>query len=77
MSTTLDTMTEILRSKFKVKKPLTASSNINEIGIDSLDVINFLYSLEEVFGVTIPDEAIAAEKLETLDDFARYIDARR
>ena len=77
MSATLDTMVSILKSKFKVTKPLAASTNVNEMGLDSLDVINFLYSVEEATGVKIPDEAIANEKLERLEQFAAYVDRNR
>jgi len=77
MNATLDSMVSILRTKFKVTKPLEASTNINEVGLDSLDVINFLYSVEEATGVKIPDEAIANEKLERLEQFAAYVDRNR
>lgn len=77
MSATLDTMISILRAKFKVTKPLEAATNVNEMGLDSLDVINFLYSVEEATGVKIPDEAIANEKLERLEQFAAYVDRNR
>jgi acyl carrier protein len=77
MSATLDTMVSILRAKFKVTKPLEASTNVNDMGLDSLDVINFLYSVEEATGVKIPDEAIASEKLERLEQFAAYVDRNR
>ncbi|MGE5148139.1 MAG: acyl carrier protein [Candidatus Eiseniibacteriota bacterium] len=77
MSATLELITTTLRDKFKVTADIAASTNIEEIGLDSLDFINFLYTLEETTGVKIPDEDIESENLESLADFARYIDARR
>lgn len=77
MSATVATMVSILRSKFKVTGQLEPATNVNEMGLDSLDVINFLYSVEEATGVKIPDEAIANEKLETLQQFAAYVDRNR
>lgn len=77
MSATLEAMVSILRTKFKVTKQLEAATNVNEMGLDSLDVINFLYSVEEATGVKIPDEAIANEKLERLEQFAAYVDRNR
>lgn len=41
------------------KNTVTAESNIIEdLGADSLDVIEMLMTLEEEFGITIPDEKI-------------------
>jgi acyl carrier protein len=77
MSSTLQLITATLRDKFKVTADLGASTNLKEIGLDSLDFINFLYTLEEETGVKIPDEDIDSENLERLADFARYIDNRR
>ena len=77
MSTTLDAMITILRDKFKIEQPLQASTNVNAVGLDSLDVINFLYSVEEATGVKIPDEAIALENLETLHQIAAFVDRNR
>ena len=58
MSSTLQLITTTLRDKFKVTADLAASTNVKEIGLDSLDFINFLYTLEETTGVKIPDEDI-------------------
>ena len=73
MEKTLTQMMDILRVKFKITRPLHANSDINEIGLDSLDVINFLYSLEEETGVKIPDETIQTEDLRTLTSLAAYV----
>lgn len=41
------------------KNTVSAESNIIEdLGADSLDVIEMLMTLEEEFGITIPDEKI-------------------
>ena len=77
MSGTLELMTSLLRDKFKVSSDLGPNSKLNELGLDSLDVINFLFSLEEKVGVKIPDEALDAENLRTLADIAGSIDRHR
>lgn len=77
MSSTLDVMTSLLREKFKMHTALRADTPLNEMGLDSLDVINFLFSLEEKTSVKIPDEALDAENLRTLGDIAGYIDRHR
>ena len=45
------------------KDTITAVSNIIEdLGADSLDVIEMLMTLEEEYGITIPDEKISQIK---------------
>ena len=76
-SDTLEILKGILREKFHAEGELEGERSLRELGLDSLDVINFLFSVEEATGVNVPDEAIAEEKLTTLGDFARYVEARR
>jgi acyl carrier protein len=42
-----------------------------EYGLDSVRAIELLISLEERFGISIPDEA--AQRLRTVNDIARYM----
>lgn len=74
MTATLDEITSLLRDKFRVQTPLGPDTQLNETGLDSLDVINFLFSVEEKTGVKIPDEALDTEDLRTLGAIADYID---
>lgn len=71
---TQDKIAEVLKSKFNVERTLNGDTNINDIGLDSLDIINFLFSIEEATGVKVPDQAIADEGLETISQFADYVD---
>ena len=77
MSATVDLMISVLRNKLERTGELHGGTNLNETGLDSLDVINFLFTLEEETGVKIPDGDITKYSLETLNDFAEYIDKRR
>ncbi|NJN16267.1 MAG: acyl carrier protein [Oscillochloris sp.] len=43
-----------------------------DLGADSLDLVELIMSLEEEFGVEIPDDE--AEKLETVSDALTYLD---
>lgn len=45
---------------------------IEDLGADSLDIVELVMALEEEFGSEIPDEQ--AEKLLTVGDVTRYID---
>ena len=50
------------------------SSFLNDLGADSLDIVELLMALEEEFSVEIPDED--AEKMATVGDVVEYIDAK-
>jgi acyl carrier protein len=45
---------------------------IEDLGADSLDVVELVMAFEEQFGVEVPDED--AEKLQTVGDVVRYIE---
>ncbi len=49
----------------------TESSFIDDLGADSLDIVELLMALEEEFDIEIPDEE--AEKLATVGDVVDYI----
>jgi acyl carrier protein len=49
----------------------TASSLIDDLGADSLDVVELVMKMEEEFGIEIPDEE--AEKIKTVNDVIQYI----
>ena len=50
---------------------LLESSFIDDLGADSLDIVELLMALEEEFDIEIPDEE--AEKLSTVSDVVDYI----
>lgn len=47
------------------------SSFIDDLGADSLDIVEMIMALEEEFDMEIPDEE--AEKLTTVNDVVEYI----
>ena len=47
---------------------------IEDLGADSLDVVELIMGLEEEFDVEIPDEE--AEKIHTVQDAVNYIDSK-
>ena len=64
----------ILSHQFDVEKDtITPETNIMEdLGADSLDVVDMLMSLEDEFDVEIPDEEI--EKMRTVAEVVAYIE---
>lgn len=47
------------------------SSFLDDLGADSLDIVEFIMALEEEFGLEIPDEDV--EKIVTVKDVVEYI----
>jgi acyl carrier protein len=49
------------------------ASFIDDLGADSLDIVELVMALEEQFGISIPDEE--AENIKTVGDAVEYIAA--
>jgi acyl carrier protein len=45
---------------------------IDDLGADSLDIVELIMAFEDEYGIEIPDED--AEKIETVGDAIRYIE---
>ena len=55
-------------------KVVPEASFIDDLGADSLDLIEFITAAEDTFGVEIPDED--AEKILTVQDAVNYIESK-
>lgn len=54
---------------------ITASASfIDDLGADSLDIVELVMSMEEEFDLDIPDED--AEKMKTVGDVTKYITSK-
>ena len=51
---------------------LTDDVDIEELGADSLDVVEMLAAFEDEFGIHIPDDDVVA--LRTFGDIAEYVE---
>lgn len=69
----LDKVKEIIASQLSVKpEEIKNDSNIaEELGADSLDLVEILMALEDEFGISIPDEAIP--EIKTINDVVSFI----
>ena len=47
------------------------ASFIDDLGADSLDIVELVMAMEEAFGVEIPDED--AERIQTIGDAVSYL----
>ena len=74
MSETSDRVKKIVVEHLGVEgeKVTEEASFIDDLGADSLDIVELVMAFEEEFGVEIPDDA--AEKITTVRDAIEYID---
>jgi len=74
MSDTADRVKKIVVEHLGVEadKVTEAGSFIDDLGADSLDIVELVMAFEEEFNVEIPDDA--AEKIATVKDAIEFID---
>ena len=53
------------------EEAVVAASFLDDLGADSLDIVELVMSLEEEFDIEIPDED--AEKIQTIGDAITYV----
>ena len=77
MSETFDKVKKIIIEKLGCDeaKVVETASFVNDLGADSLDVVEFVMEVEKEFNVEIPDEE--AGKLQTVGDAVKYIEAHQ
>jgi acyl carrier protein len=77
MSETAERVKKIVVEHLGVEseKVTEESSFIDDLGADSLDIVELVMAFEEEFGVEIPDDA--AEKITTVKDAIDYIEQNK
>lgn len=70
-----DRVVEIIANQLQIDTDMIDGSCkvMEDLGADSLDVVEMLMSMEESFGITVPDEDI--EDLVTVNDVVAYIES--
>jgi acyl carrier protein len=74
---TLDKVKDIVTEQLGVERDEVTieSSFIDDLGADSLDIVELIMAFEEEFNIEIPDEA--ADKIKTVQDVVNYIDEQK
>jgi len=77
MSTTLERVKKVVvdRLKVSVDEVTETASFVDDLGADSLDVVDLVIGFEDEFEVQIPDED--AEKIQTVKQAVDYIDQKQ
>lgn len=70
----MDRIKRVIVNQFGVdgSKITENSSFVDDLGADSLDIIDLIMVFEEEFKIEIPDKE--AEKIKTVGDMIRYLD---
>ena len=70
----LEAVKDILAKQLRVDVDSISDDTdiVDDLGADSLDVVVMLMTIEQEYGVVVPDEAIMTFK--TVGDVARYIE---
>ena len=71
-----DRVIELIVEQLGVSKEeaVSTASFIDDLGADSLDIVELVMALEEEFDIEIPDED--AEKIQTIGDAIGYVKDR-
>jgi acyl carrier protein len=74
--TTAERLRELLQRDFQIPaERLTREARLEALEIDSLRMIEILFSVEDAFRITVPaDPAQIKARVETFGDLADYID---
>ena len=76
MSTTLERVKKVVVDRLKVSadEATEPASFVDDLGADSLDVVDLVIGFEDEFEIQIPDED--AEKIQTVKQAVDYIDQK-
>ncbi len=69
----IQTLSEQL--KIEEDKISENTSVLDDLGADSLDIVELLMTLEDRYGVVVPDDEVT--NLKTVKDIAEYIEANK
>lgn len=71
---TFDKIKEIIIDQLSVEEDVvTLEANIQEdLGADSLDIVDLIQTIEDEYDLSIPDEAV--ESIKTVGDIVAYVD---
>ena len=74
MSSIAEQVKDIIVNKLGVSEDEVKedASFVEDLGADSLDIVELIMDMEEEFGIEIPDEA--AEKIRTVGEAVQYIE---
>jgi len=79
MSTTLERLKQLFVAKFDSNiEELNLTTTLEYLGLDSLDMVDFLFDIENEFEIKIPDQEFRVRTIqEIVDAVDRFISEQR
>ena len=79
MPTTLERLQQLFIAQFDYKiEELTAATTLENLGLDSLDIIEFMFDIENEFNIRIPDQEFKVTTIQDMvDALDRFISKQR
>lgn len=72
----LNTIKKILAEQLDIdENSITETTTIEDLGVDSLDLVETIMNIEEEFGIEVDDNDV--ENLKTIGDFIKYINSKQ
>jgi acyl carrier protein len=72
VSTTLERLQQLFLAHFDYKiEQLTATTTLQDLNLDSLDIIEFMFNIENEFNIKIPDQEF---RVRTIQDMVDAVD---
>ena len=69
MSTTLERLQQLFIARFNYRlENLKATTTLEELGLDSLDMIDFLFDIEKEFNIKVPDQEFKVTTIQDMVD---------
>jgi len=75
---TLTTIQKVIATQLSISDPtsITLETNLmDDLDADSLDAVEIIMSIEDEFGIEIPDEL--AESLKTIGEIVEYVEEHK
>jgi acyl carrier protein len=73
---TLQRIINLIVQELKIEpNDVRVNASFQDMGVDSLDMVQIIMKCEELFGLEIPDDV--AEKFHTINDVVEYINQHR
>ena len=72
MSTTFERLKQLFLAHYDYKiEQVTATTTLQDLGLDSLDIIEFMFDIEKEFNIRIPDQEF---RVRTIQDMVDAVD---
>jgi acyl carrier protein len=74
MSDIFQSLKKILADEIGIKEEISEQTALlSDLGLDSMDFVNYVVNVENTFGIKIPDEDIQKHELGIMGNMVKYI----